>query len=55
MQSRLLMQTIGIVVAVWFGAVGIVWWDTQHELDELFDAHLCPRGSDTRDAAGGRP
>lgn len=40
MQSRLLMQTIGIVVAVWFGAVGIVWWDTQHELDELFDAHL---------------
>ena len=40
MQSRLLLQTIGVITSVWIAAISMVWWDTQHELDELLDAHL---------------
>jgi len=37
---RLLMMTLAFVVIVWAVTTAVVWELTQHELNELLDAHL---------------
>ena len=39
-QQRLLMRTLGGVLVVWMATAAFVWFEAQHEVDELLDAHL---------------
>lgn len=39
-QSRLLALVLSIVTAFWLIAAALIWFDTQHELEELLDGHL---------------
>ena len=38
--QRLVAMVLGFVLAVWLVTVGVAWFFTQHELNELLDAHL---------------
>ena len=40
LQQRLLIRTLGGVLLVWIATAVFVWFEAQHELDELLDAHL---------------
>lgn len=40
LQARLLLTVLGLVSGVWLVVVAATWYDTRHELNELFDAHL---------------
>ena len=45
LQGRLLAWVLGVLTAVWLGAVLATWFDAQHELDELLDSHLAQAAS----------
>lgn len=40
LQQRLLSRTLGGVLVVWVATAVFVWFEAQHEVDELLDAHL---------------
>ncbi len=40
LQQRLIFRTLGAVVVVWVMTAAFVWYEAQHEVDELLDAHL---------------
>ena len=40
LQKRLLTRTLGGVLLVWIATAAFVWFEAQHEVDELLDAHL---------------
>ena len=40
LQKRLLTRTLGAVLFVWVATAAFVWFEAQHEVDELLDAHL---------------
>lgn len=40
LQRRLLTRTFGGVLVVWMATAAFVWFEAQHEVDELLDAHL---------------
>ena len=40
LQQRLLTRTLGAVLVVWVITAAYVWFEAQHEVDELLDAHL---------------
>ena len=40
LQQRLLSRTLGAVLVVWVATATFVWFEAQHEVDELLDAHL---------------
>jgi len=40
LQQRLITRTLGGVLAVWVATATFVWFEAQHEVDELLDAHL---------------
>ncbi len=40
LQQRLLTRTLGAVLVVWVATAAFVWYEAQHEVDELLDAHL---------------
>ena len=40
LQQRLLTRTLGGVLVVWVATAAFVWFEAQHEVDELLDAHL---------------
>ena len=40
LQQRLLTRTLGGVLIVWVVTAAFVWFEAQHEVDELLDAHL---------------
>ena len=40
MQQRLITRTLGGVLVVWVATAAFVWFEAQHEVDELLDAHL---------------
>ena len=40
LQLRLLSLVLGLVTAVWLGACLLAWFDAEHEVAELLDAHL---------------
>jgi two-component system sensor histidine kinase QseC len=40
LQQRLISRTLGGVLVVWFATAAFVWFEAQHEVDELLDAHL---------------
>ena len=40
LQKRLLVRTLGAVMVVWVATAAFVWFEAQHEVDELLDAHL---------------
>ncbi len=40
LQQRLITRTLGGVLVVWVVTAAFVWFEAQHEVDELLDAHL---------------
>jgi two-component system, OmpR family, sensor histidine kinase QseC len=40
LQQRLITRTLGGVLVVWVATAAFVWFEAQHEVDELLDAHL---------------
>jgi two-component system, OmpR family, sensor histidine kinase QseC len=40
LQQRLITRTLGGVLVVWIATAAFVWFEAQHEVDELLDAHL---------------
>jgi len=40
LQQRLLSRTLGGVLVAWVATAAFVWFEAQHEVDELLDAHL---------------
>ena len=40
LQQRLLVRTLSAVLVVWLASAAFVWYEAQHEVDELLDAHL---------------
>lgn len=40
LQQRLLSRSLGAVLVVWVATATFVWFEAQHEVDELLDAHL---------------
>jgi two-component system sensor histidine kinase QseC len=40
LQQRLLTRTLGGVLVAWVATAAFVWFEAQHEVDELLDAHL---------------
>ncbi len=38
--QRLTLTTLAFVAAIWAASVGVAWYVTRHELNELLDAHL---------------
>lgn len=40
LQKRLLIRTFGAVMVIWFCTAVFVWFQAEHETDELLDAHL---------------
>ena len=45
LQTRLLVPVLGLVGLVWLVAVVSTWWDTEHEVGELLDAHMSQAAS----------
>jgi two-component system sensor histidine kinase QseC len=45
LQTRLLILVLGLVGLVWVAVAVSTWYDTEHELDELLDAHLSQAAS----------
>ena len=43
--QRLVAMVLGFVLAVWLITVAVAWFVTQHELNELLDAHLAQTAS----------
>ena len=35
LQQRLLTRTLGAVLVVWFATAAFVWFEAQHEVDEI--------------------
>ncbi len=40
LQQRLITRTLGGVLVAWVATAAFVWFEAQHEVDELLDAHL---------------
>lgn len=40
LQRRLLLGVLAVVALLWCVTSAYVWWEAQHEVDELLDAHL---------------
>ncbi len=40
LQARLLSWVLLAVLLVWLAGAAWVWWDAEHEIDELLDSHL---------------
>lgn len=40
LQRRLLLGALAVVLLLWCFTSAYVWWEAQHEVDELLDAHL---------------
>ncbi len=40
LQQRLLIRSLGAVLVVWVATAAYVWFEAEHEVDELLDAHL---------------
>jgi two-component system sensor histidine kinase QseC len=40
LQTRLLLLVLSLVSAVWLVATALIWYDAQHEIDELLNSHL---------------
>ncbi|MCA6218223.1 sensor histidine kinase N-terminal domain-containing protein [Ideonella sp. B7] len=45
LQRRLLLAVTGAVAALWLATAVFTYWEAQHELDELLDAHLAQAAS----------
>jgi two-component system, OmpR family, sensor histidine kinase QseC len=45
LQARLLVSVLGLVSLVWLAVVVSTWWDTEHEVGELLDAHMSQAAS----------
>jgi two-component system sensor histidine kinase QseC len=45
LKSRLLAPVLGLVGLVWLVVVVSTWWDTEHEVGELLDAHMSQAAS----------
>jgi len=45
LQSRLLTSLMGVTAVAWFLVLGLTWYETDHELNELLDAHLAQTAS----------
>lgn len=39
-RRRLLALSLSLVLILWLFAIGAVFWQTRHEIEEVFDAHL---------------
>ncbi len=40
LQTRLLVSMLAMATLIWLAAAAMTWFDAQHEIDELLDAHL---------------
>jgi len=45
LQSRLLTSLMGVTAAAWLLVLSLTWYETDHELNELLDAHLAQTAS----------
>ena len=45
LQSRLLASLLLVTAAAWLLVLGLTWYETDHELNELLDAHLAQTAS----------
>jgi two-component system sensor histidine kinase QseC len=45
LQSRLLYSLMGVTAVAWLLVLGLTWYETDHELNELLDAHLAQTAS----------
>ena len=45
LQSRLLTSLMGVTAVAWLLVLGLTWYETDHELNELLDAHLAQTAS----------
>lgn len=45
LQNRLLASLLGVTALAWFAVLGLTWYETDHELNELLDAHLAQTAS----------
>lgn len=45
LQSRLLASLLGVTAVAWLLVLGLTWYETDHELNELLDAHLAQTAS----------
>lgn len=45
LQFRLMASLLGITAAAWLLALAFTWYETDHELNELLDAHLAQTAS----------
>ncbi len=45
LQSRLLSSLMAVTAAAWLIVLGLTWYETDHELNELLDAHLAQTAS----------
>lgn len=45
LQSRLLISLMAVTAAAWVLVLGLTWYETDHELNELLDAHLAQTAS----------
>ncbi len=45
LQYRLMVSLLGVTAAAWILVLGLTWYETDHELNELLDAHLAQTAS----------
>ena len=45
LQYRLMMSLLGVTAFAWLLVLGLTWYETDHELNELLDAHLAQTAS----------
>lgn len=45
LQSRLLTSLMAVTAVAWLFVLGLTWYETDHELNELLDAHLAQTAS----------
>jgi two-component system sensor histidine kinase QseC len=45
LQYRLMVSFMGVTALVWLAVLGFTWYETDHELNELLDAHLAQTAS----------
>lgn len=45
LQSRLLTSMMAVTAVAWLLVLGLTWYETDHELNELLDAHLAQTAS----------
>jgi two-component system sensor histidine kinase QseC len=45
LQNRLMMTLMGVTALAWLAVLGLTWYETDHELNELLDAHLAQTAS----------